>query len=230
MLFSKATLFATAAAFSSIVSAQIAPIAQPGEVKVHVVQVGDRNGTLRFFPDDLRVEVGELVQFHFYPQNHSIAQSTFANPCTPISAGNSTTQGFFSGFMPVKLTDNFMPTFTIQVNQTGPIWYYCATGPHCQRGMVGVINAPLNTPDRTITRFRQLAANATTTVPGAPNAGIVDPDGTGPLPNTTIGGNGNGGTPANPTTTDGAGSGSSMLSINSISVVLGAVAAAFFLA
>lgn len=230
MLFSKATILAAAAAFTSLVSAQIAPIAQPGEVKVHVVQVSDRNGTLRFFPDDLRVEVGELVQFHFYPQNHSIAQSTFANPCTPIPAGNASTAGFFSGFMPVKLTDNFMPTFTIQVNQTGPIWYYCATGPHCQRGMVGVINAPTNNADRTITRFRQLAANATTTVPGAPNQGIIDPDGTGPRPNSTVGaGSPNGGTPA-PSTTEAAGNAGSMLSVNTVSVVLGAVAAAFFLA
>lgn len=33
-----------------------------------------------------------------------------------------------------------MPVFTVMVNDTNPIWFYCATAKHCQGGMVGVIN------------------------------------------------------------------------------------------
>ena len=48
--------------------------------------------------------------------------------------------GFFSGFMPVKPDAAMMPSYTIMVNDTKPIWYYCSQGDHCQDGMVGVIN------------------------------------------------------------------------------------------
>lgn len=32
--------------------------------------------------------------------------------------------------------------FTITINDTTPIWYYCDHIGHCQAGMVGVINPP----------------------------------------------------------------------------------------
>mgnify|MGYP002622331431 FL=1 len=35
-----------------------------------------------------------------------------------------------------------IPTYTIQVNDTKPLWLYCAQGRHCQNGMVMVINEP----------------------------------------------------------------------------------------
>ncbi|KAI4201111.1 MAG: hypothetical protein LQ350_003425 [Teloschistes chrysophthalmus] len=44
--------------------------------------------------------------------------------------------GFFSGFMPVKANASMMPSFTIMVNDTKPIWYYCSQGNHCQKGML----------------------------------------------------------------------------------------------
>lgn len=42
--------------------------------------------------------------------------------------------------MPVTAESTTMPVFTIPINSTDPIWFYCATGKHCQNGMVGVIN------------------------------------------------------------------------------------------
>jgi hypothetical protein len=32
--------------------------------------------------------------------------------------------------------------FTVMVNSTDPIWFYCGQVGHCQGGMVGVINPP----------------------------------------------------------------------------------------
>lgn len=132
MLFSKAALFAiVTTAFTSLVQGQT-----DDKVKVHVVKVSDKDVALKFFPESLEVPQGEAVQFQFFPLKHSVAQSSFEKPCEPLPGS----AGFFSGFMPVSNDDKFQPTFTIVVNQTEPIWFYCATGEHCQAGMVGVIN------------------------------------------------------------------------------------------
>jgi hypothetical protein len=71
-------------------------------------------------------------------QNHSVVQSTFNNPCIPISDIQPATRGFFSGFMPT--TGTIIPIFTLEINDTTPLWYYCSQAMHCQAGMVGVIN------------------------------------------------------------------------------------------
>jgi len=33
-----------------------------------------------------------------------------------------------------------IPTFTITINNTSPLWFYCAQAKHCQSGMVMAIN------------------------------------------------------------------------------------------
>ncbi len=73
-------------------------------------------------------------------QNHSVVQSTFDNPCEPIAKNMPGTAGFFSGFMPVSENSSMMPSYSIAINDTKPIWFYCSQGKHCQQGMVGVIN------------------------------------------------------------------------------------------
>lgn len=75
-----------------------------------------------------------------YSQNHSVVQSTFDQPCQPIQNIMPNVTGFFSGFMPVAAGATEMPVYTIAVNDTRPIWFYCSQGRHCQAGMVGVIN------------------------------------------------------------------------------------------
>jgi hypothetical protein len=54
------------------------------------------------------------------------------------------TDAFFSGFMPASATganSSQLLTYTIRVQDTKPIWFYCSQGKHCQAGMVGAINA-----------------------------------------------------------------------------------------
>ena len=140
-----------------------APSSGSDGTTVHVVSVGDKDGGLIFSPADIKAAAGDVVQFQFWPkvalpelrphhrsdlmlishlQNHSVVQSTFDEPCEPI-AKNSNVTGFFSGFMPVSPDDTTMPTYTIPINDTKPIWFYCSQGKgkHCQGSMVGVINA-----------------------------------------------------------------------------------------
>jgi len=56
----------------------------------------------------------------------------------PINSVQPAVKGIFSGFMPTNGV--ITPIFTILINDTQPIWYYCSQAMHCQAGMVGVIN------------------------------------------------------------------------------------------
>ena len=108
-------------------------------VSVQVVKVSNMNKTLVFEPNNIQAAPGSMVQFQFYPMNHSVVQAAFAAPCQPINNVMPTVQGFFSGFMPVTGTETAV--FTLPINDTKPIWFYCSQGKHCQAGMVGAINA-----------------------------------------------------------------------------------------
>ena len=60
----------------------------------HSVQVGGSG--LIFIPNTVNAAVRDQVQFHFYPYNHSVVQSTYDAPCMAIAGG------IYSGFVPVK--------------------------------------------------------------------------------------------------------------------------------
>ncbi|KAF2843519.1 hypothetical protein M501DRAFT_905398, partial [Patellaria atrata CBS 101060] len=127
---------------------------------VHVVQVSDAGASLIFTPKNTIANVGDFVQFQFWPKNHSVVQSAFDSPCVPLqNVQPNATQAFFSGFMPVTVDSTETPTYTIQVHDMKPIWYYCSQAMHCQNGMVGAINAPL-TGEKTIEKYTELAGGA----------------------------------------------------------------------
>jgi len=151
-----------------------------GMVMMHVVQVSDTDGNKLFNPDTITANPGDMVQFHFYPMNHSVAQSSFASPCEPLAQGNASATGFWSGFMPVTAANKTMPVYTITVNDTNPIWFYCATAMHCQMGMSGVINAPKG---KTIAMYQSAAQSvAKSGVPALIEGGVAST-------NTTTNGN-----------------------------------------
>ncbi|KAK3077185.1 hypothetical protein LTS18_010992 [Coniosporium uncinatum] len=114
--------------------------ASGGLMTVHVIKAGNQAGGLVFEPNSVTANVGDMVQFQFYPKNHSVAQSNFANPCMPIQMSDAAAaaNAFYSGFMPTDRMGQL--TYTIQVKDTNPIWFYCSQGKHCQNGMVGAIN------------------------------------------------------------------------------------------
>jgi len=133
---------------------------------VHGVDVGE-NG-LAYTPNTVNASVGDTVLFNFHPINHSVVQSTFGQPCQPQS------NGIFSGFMPVSSGEGNL-TFTITINDTQPIWLYCAQteGSHCQSGMAMVINPP-SSGQNTLNAYMNAAKNTTiSTAPAVVQGGVV---------------------------------------------------------
>ena len=131
----------------------------------HTVVAGRGEKPLRFDPDNIVAEVGSIVEFHYLPLNHSVAESSFSAPCQPKPAPATS---FFSGFFPVPRAADGGVTqsgevFQIEVKDTKPIWFYCPqnTGRHCQSGMVGVVNQNFDGA-ATLAKHRELAAQ----VPG----------------------------------------------------------------
>lgn len=58
------------------------------------VAVGPNGNT--FEPDAITADEGDRIVFTFYPRNHSVAESTFDEPC------EQTDSGIFSGYYPVE--------------------------------------------------------------------------------------------------------------------------------
>jgi len=119
---------------SSAVATSTATASAASSSGTITVEVG--NGGITFKPDSVTAAVGTKIKFMFYPENHSVAQSTFAKPCVP--SGDT---AFFSGFIPVA-TGETGKSFTMTVTNSNPIWLYCSQGQHCQAGMSMVINPP----------------------------------------------------------------------------------------
>lgn len=113
-------------------SAPSAPPSTTGQINVDVYP----NGQFIFNPSNINATVGTLITF-FFPSGavpHSVTQSTFADPCTPLTGSNGT--GFDSG-----ITTGTQ--FTLNVTDAStPVWFFCKTPLHCGMGMVGSINAP----------------------------------------------------------------------------------------
>ncbi|KAI0432849.1 Cupredoxin [Xylaria sp. FL1042] len=130
---------------------------------VHVVSVSSSNKSLAFYPDNLKADVGDMIQFQFLAGNHSVVQSNFDNPCTPIQAHNASAKGMFSGYMDVaaSASTGMIPVYTMEVTSATPIWLYCSQGKHCEMGMVMVVNE--NTAanaSRSLSAFKDLASQA----------------------------------------------------------------------
>jgi hypothetical protein len=114
------------------------------------------------------------VEYGFNPVNHSIVQSSFDAPCQPLAGG------FSAPFIPTQQAPSGV-TFEVVVNDTKPIWFYCAqtAKTHCQAGMVGSINAATS-GDKTFDAFKALAAKAPASniQPQQPNVGVLKVNGT----------------------------------------------------
>lgn len=54
-----------------------------------------------FQPNTVDAKVGDYIEFHFGPANHSVALGTFHKACQPASQ-----DGFFSGYLPVAEGEN----------------------------------------------------------------------------------------------------------------------------
>jgi hypothetical protein len=75
----------------------------------------------------------------------------------PQGAQKVATNAFYSGFFPTAAEGSL--TYTIPVVDQQPMWFYCSQGPHCQMGMVGVVNPPMNS-NQTFDAYKSLAKAA----------------------------------------------------------------------
>jgi len=107
-------------------------------VSAATFQVKVGNGATAFDPTSVNASTGDTVTFVFYPKNHTVTQSTFAAPCQSMSGGVD------SGFQPVAANASNVPTFSVMVNNTQPLWFYCRQTSHCESGMVFAINPTAN--------------------------------------------------------------------------------------
>jgi plastocyanin len=109
---------------------------------VHVVSVSSKSNEKIFTPNNIKVPAGDMIQFQFLGGNHSVVQSNFDNPCTPIQSHVANATGMFSGYMNVAASagTGMIPIYTMMVQDEKPIWLYCSQGMHCQAGMVMVVN------------------------------------------------------------------------------------------
>lgn len=135
------------------------PLALAATIKIDVGEAG-----LVFKPDSVTAAKGDKLEFHFYPQSHSVAQSTFAKPCEPLDGG------IYSGFVPAS-EGEAKEVFTATVNSTDPIWLYCSRAQHCQDGMVMVVNPPKS--GNTLSAYKSSAKSATTSSPASVNGGTL---------------------------------------------------------
>ncbi|THY52864.1 hypothetical protein D6C98_05114 [Aureobasidium pullulans] len=143
----------------------------------HSIDVGEDG--LVFSPNSTTAAVGDTVTFNFYPRAHGVARSSYSSPCAAMD------NGFNSGFVKVASGES-NTTFTITVNNTDPIWYYCPQGDHCQAGMVAASELDISltvgcerlSNDQTIGAFIVAASTAgTSTVPEQVYGGVLGAEG-----------------------------------------------------
>ncbi|ESZ93731.1 hypothetical protein SBOR_5868 [Sclerotinia borealis F-4128] len=128
----------------------------------HTVSVGADG--INYSPVSLTADVGDIIEFRFYPQNHSVARAEYKLPCIPYEDTGAGKVGFWSGFEPIAIVSNNPPTYSVVINDTEPIFFYCSSPGACQEGMVGVIN-----PNDTQTFDTQLAYAQNATLVFSPN-------------------------------------------------------------
>jgi plastocyanin len=172
-------------AFTSIVVAatamigltSAAPSYAPPTGVIHRIFAGSTtaNNGLHFEPENVVAEIGDLIEFHYLPKNHTMTQSSFDKPCEPLAGG------IFSGFNFATPVGESKNVFTFTVQNKEPFWYYCSqtAGNHCQMGMSGVINQNFNSPN-TLTAYK---AKAVGTVTKQPSANPLDFQGGKIVPN-----------------------------------------------
>ncbi|KAH6666131.1 hypothetical protein B0J14DRAFT_550214 [Halenospora varia] len=129
------------ASASAAPTAATAPGTSPATEKIITIVVGSPtlNKSLVFTPNEVTAQPGDILQFQFSRINHTVTQSSFSAPCQPLSAPG--VEPINSGFIPTTANATEVVTFDVPINDTKPIWMYCAQGPHCMLGMVLSINA-----------------------------------------------------------------------------------------
>jgi plastocyanin len=103
----------------------------------HSVIVG-ANGNLIYGPNQLNAAIGDIIRFDFNSTNHTVTQSSFNAPCSPLAGGFNTN---FNQVNKLNHTGVIFVDFEVTVDT--PLWFYCAQTvkvSHCNKGMVLGVN------------------------------------------------------------------------------------------
>ncbi|KAL9108835.1 MAG: hypothetical protein Q9227_006492 [Pyrenula ochraceoflavens] len=147
------------------------PMMAPG--MTHQVTVGGNAG-LVYTPDSIMAQMGDMVQFNFMSMNHTVTQSSFAEPCVKMANGAD------SGFMAnPNNTMNPPPMMMMQVMTTDPIWMYCRQKGHCGKGMAFSINPK---GDKSQAAFKAAAIAQNGTASASASAAAPPPSAASPPP------------------------------------------------
>ncbi|KAK1600205.1 extracellular serine-rich protein [Colletotrichum navitas] len=143
--------------------------------ETHTIAVGVSG--FSFTPSKVDANVGDTIEWLFYPDGHSVIRSAFGFPCTPYEYVEIGRQGFYSGNTSVKAITNDMPRFRVLVNNTDPIFFYCGAPGSCYKEkMIGVVN---ENSSQTLANQLEAALTLTTQIiPGEPFP--VESDGPNP--------------------------------------------------
>ncbi|KAK3383186.1 hypothetical protein B0T24DRAFT_661739 [Lasiosphaeria ovina] len=121
-----------------------------------LIAVGAENNV--FTPNSTTAFVGDTIRFNFYPGGHSVARAEYKYACIPYEYTGANKIGFYSGTISPQVISDNPPSYEIEVNDTNPIWFYCAAPSSCNgNGMVGVINP---TDNETLDVQEQYAKNS----------------------------------------------------------------------
>jgi len=125
---------------------------------IHTVIIGAEGKT--FDPALVNATQGDYIAFSFAAGNHSVTQTSFAQPCVPLAGGlNSNFTSVAAGAAPKVLM--------IQLtNTSAPLWFACMQTGHCQSGMVFAVNP---TAEKTFDSFKATAIGQNLTT-GAPTS------------------------------------------------------------
>lgn len=130
-----------------------------GSRQTHRVEVGTFNGKVQYVPNQVNAAIGDVVEFDFLAQSHSLTQSEFLTPCTYNG-------GFDTGLNqmnPKNQSGLFVIPFEVTTDK--PQWFYCKQQnpkPHCFSGMVFGLN-----PRDKMDQFIQNAINQGLAATGA---------------------------------------------------------------
>ncbi|KAH9946181.1 uncharacterized protein BXZ73DRAFT_37396 [Epithele typhae] len=100
-----------------------------GSGTTHTVIVAPTQGMLKYVPFAVNASVGDTVKYVWGANNHTVTKSSALELCNKTSNAP-----FASG------TQNKTFEFTQVVNDTNPVFFYCGTPGHCEKGMFGMIN------------------------------------------------------------------------------------------
>jgi len=143
--------------------------------------------SLTYSPSSVNANVGDIIRFTFQQKNHTVTQSSLAQPCQPIA------NGFDTGFIPVaSTTTSGFPIAELTITTTSPVWAYCRQGNHCQQGMVFAVN-----PGDKFAAFQQAATGG-----GSPASVTIQPVSTSTSATATSSSTSAISTPTTPSSTD----------------------------